>query len=165
MARSAWQGPAVLGFALVVLQVSSLPAFAECGNLLAEVVKPGDVVSVTPWSGGKQTGQATAITDCSLVVRTPKGLLDMPFETIKTVSRHRRAASDDTKALLNVADDCREISCAHAALAFVGIAAAVRGFDRLVHPPKVVYRAKKRLPAATAFLASPSTSRADRRER
>jgi hypothetical protein len=161
MARPALRGPAVLGFALVVLQVSSWPAFAECGNLLAEVVKPGDVISVTPWSGGKHTGQATAITDCSLVIRTAKGLIDVPIETIKTVRRHQRAASEDAEALLNVANDCRGVSCARATLAFVGIAAVVRGFDRLVHPPKVVYRAKKKS-VATAVPACPSTSRADR---
>ena len=157
MARSAWHAPAVLGFALVALQVSSWPAFAECAKPLADIVKPGDVITVTAWSGRKQTGQTTAITDGSVVIRTAKQSLEMPLESVKTVRRHRRPASEGAEALLNVANDCREISCAHAMLAFVGIAAAVQGFDRLVHPPEVVYRAKKRTQTSMDAPACPST--------
>ena len=160
MARSPWRGPAVLGFALIALQVSSVPAFAGCGHVLADAVKPGDVITVTPWSGRKQTGQATAITDSSLVIRTAKQSIDMPLQSIKTVRRHRRHSSEGAEALLNGANDCREISCAHATLAFVGIAAVVNRFDRLVHPPKVVYRAKKSARTSTDGPACLSTSQA-----
>ena len=168
MARSPWRGPAVLGFALVALQVTSVPALAGCGNVLADVVKPGDVITVTPWSGRKQTGQATAITDGSLFIRTAKQSIDIPLQSIKTVRRHRRLANEGADALLNGANDCREISCAHATVAFVGIAAVVHGLDRLIHPPKVVYRASSPVsqlpssPVPKASPACPSTSPAGR---
>ena len=151
MAISAWRGPTVLGFAMA-MQLMASSAFAECGNgsvmteyaSLAAILKPGDAISVTPWSGKKQTGQVTATTDCSLALRTAKRSIDMPFTSIKTVRRHQRQpVNPGARAVLNVANDCQDISCTHVALAFVGVAAAIQGFDRLAHPPRVVYRAKK----------------------
>ena len=79
MAISSRRPPAVLGFAMAI-QLSAWPAFAECGNgsemtgnaSLATIVQPGDAVTVTPWSGRKQTGQVTAVTDCLLLLRTAK---------------------------------------------------------------------------------------------
>ncbi len=81
MAISSRRPPAVLGFAMAI-QLTAWPAFAECGNgsemtgnaSLATIVQPGDAVTVTPWSGRKQTGQVTAVTDCLLLLRTAKAL-------------------------------------------------------------------------------------------
>jgi hypothetical protein len=151
MAISAWRGPTVLGFALA-MQLVAWPAFAECGNgsgmtgdaSLAAILKPGDAISVTPWSGRKQSGQVTAITDCSLALRTEKHSVEMPFASIKTVRRHQhQTVNPGAATVMNVANQCEDISCTHVALAFVGVAAAIQGFDRLVHPPQVIYRAKK----------------------
>jgi hypothetical protein len=162
MAISTWRGPTVLGFALA-MQLVARPAFAECGNgsgmtgdaSLAAILKPGDAITVTPWAGAKQTGQVIAITDCSLVVRTAKQSIDMPLGSIKTVRRHQRQpVGRGAGTVLTVANECQDISCAHVALGFVGIAAVIDGFDRLVHPPKVIYRAKKR---PEAGVASPRT--------
>ena len=122
-----------------------IPASEISANAsLADIVKPGDAVTVTPWAGAKQTGQVIAITDCSLVVRTAKQSIDMPLASIKTLRRHQRAPTGrGAGAVLTVANECQGISCAHVALGFVGIAAGIDGFDRLVHPPRVIYRAKK----------------------
>ena len=156
-----WRGPAVVGFAMAI-QLTPRPAFAQSASgvqvparpipaseisanaSLADIVKPGGAVTVTPWAGAKQTGQVIAITDCSLVVRTAKRSIGMPLGSIKTVRRHQRPpAGRGAGTVLTVANECQDISCTHVALAFVGIAAVIDGFDRLVHPPQVVYRAKK----------------------
>ena len=151
MAISSRRPPAVLGFAMAI-QLTAWPAFAECGNgsemtgnaSLATIVQPGDAVTVTPWSGRKQTGQVTAVTDCLLLLRTAKHSIDMPFASIKTVRRHQgQPITGGAGALLSAANECQDLSCTHVALAFVGVAAMMQGFDRLVHPPRVVYRAKK----------------------
>ena len=163
MATSWWRGPAVLGFAMAI-QLTPRPALAQCASgvqaparpigilasaiaanaSLAGTVKPGDAITVTPWAGAKQTGQVLAITECSLVVRTAKQSIDIPLASIKTVRRHQRQpVGRGAGTVLAVANECQDISCAHVALGFVGIAAVIDGFDRLFHPPQVVYRAKK----------------------
>ena len=97
MAISAWRGPTVLGFALAMQLVGPGPRSPSAGMAarwpgdasLAAIVKPGDAVSVTPWSGRKQTGQVTAVADCPLALRTEKHSVEMPFASIKTVRRHQ----------------------------------------------------------------------------
>ena len=127
---------------------------------MADTVKPGDTITVTPWAGAKQTGQVLAITDCSLVVRTAKQSIDIPLASIKTVRRHQRQpVGRGAGTVLAVANECQDISCAHVALGFVGIAAVIDGFDRLFHPPQVVYRAKKPPAYAICCLSNlPATS-------
>ena len=114
-------------------------------SALADTIEPGDVVTITPWSGRKMTGRVTSVTACSLQLQTAKSSLPVMLTLVKTVRLHpKRKINPGAKATREFADRCREHSCSHSALAAAGMAALARGFDTLAHPPKVVYRARTR---------------------
>ena len=113
---------------------------------IAELVRPGDIVTVTPWIGRKVTGQVETTDECSLELRTARQFLTVPLSAIKTLRRHQpRPDNPGAKAMEDIASHCEEIACLPAAFAFLGFGAAIQGFDGLAHPPKVVYRAKRPL--------------------
>ena len=126
---------------------------------LAQTIRAGDELSITRWTGKKLRGRAADVTACAVVLTAPGQSIEVPIASIKTVRRHFRAQPNlGARAMLDTANQCSEVSCAPAAMAFVGLAAAFQGFDTLLHPPKVVYRAAGRLAAPAACPAAPDHS-------
>jgi hypothetical protein len=145
------------------LAVGAPAAFAEDSEskgspTIAGVVKPGDTVAVTRWSGGKLKGQVVEVTACSLVLRAVDSRVDIPADAIKTVRRYPHRRQDPgARAMLDLAADCQHAGCAPETAAVVGIAALFKGFHDLGRRAKIVYRGKRDRPAAPACAGETGT--------
>ena len=128
----------IVAFALVApaTAVAQLP-----DDRLAEVVRPGDTVTVTPTSGLRRQGVVVDLKPDAIVLRKDGSDITIALTTVKTVRLHqRREVNPMAKAMFDVAETCNDMSCAIGVLVCVGIGAAAQGIDDLAHPAKVVYR-------------------------
>ena len=134
-----------LAAACLIAAPTAILAADTANERLTKVVRAGDVVTVTVKSGGrKKQAQVVDLNSCVLTVRSGGRHIELPLADVKTVRKHApRKINPGASVVLDMADDCDQIGCAPAALAFVGIAAAVQGIANLAHPPKVAYRASK----------------------
>ena len=115
---------------------------------LSDLVQAGDLVTITPWNGHRFSGEVVYVTTCDFDVRVAKGFVTVPLSSLKTLRQHRRREPNKAAAfMLDTANNCHDIDCLPGSLFYAGLAAAVQGVDDLGHPPKVVYRAKRPLPA------------------
>jgi hypothetical protein len=136
--------------AFALASAMSTSALADTGaktapTRLTETIKVGDVVTVTRVSGGRVRGAVTAVSDCAIRFLGSFGVQQLTLSEIKTIRRHRQGKPNPgATTMLDVANQCDEIGCAPAALAFVTVAALVQGVDDLAHPPKVVFRSTSR---------------------
>ena len=136
----------ILSMALALGLAAAPAAFAELpapkGTLsIKNVVKTGDIIAVTRWSGGKVKGQVAEATECSVLVRAEGKWLEIPHAAIKTVRRYPPSQQEPgAKAMLGVVERCDRIDCAPATLAVIGVAALFKGFKDLGRHPKIVYR-------------------------
>jgi hypothetical protein len=130
---------------------------------LAGLVTAGDTVTVTLWTGGKFKAAVVGATDCRLVLRTETLTWTVQLPEIKTLRRHElRPDNPGATVMLEIADSCNQAECVPAALFYLGMGAAIQGLDELSHPPKVVYRASRRLaPVATCPGQSTISARRD----
>ena len=141
--------PRQLGSMMLVLMLGASAASAHPGAQegpvpLTTALKAGDTIAVTRWSGAKVKGQVLETTECSIVIRTGGGALDVPQAAIKTVRRYPpRKQNLGAKGMLAVAEQCQEAGCAPAALAYVGLAALFQAFRDLGRGPKIVYRGER----------------------
>lgn len=110
---------------------------------LREVVKPGDLIAVTRWSGGKVKGQVVGATDCSVTVRADGRSLRIEHDAIKTLRRYA-PPKQNGKAMLDAVERCDRIECTPGTLAVVGLAAVFKGIRDVGRRPQVVYRAADR---------------------
>ena len=136
----------ILSTALALVLAAAPGAFAGLPDPkgtapIKSVVKTGDTIAVTRWSGAKVKGQVVEATECSVVVRAAGKSLDIPNTAIKTVRRYPPSRQKPgAKAALAVVEQCDRIECAPATLAFIGVAAVFQGFKDLGRQPKIVYR-------------------------
>jgi hypothetical protein len=136
----------ILSLALALVLAS--PAFAATTDSrstpsIKDVVKAGDVVAVTRWSGGKVKGQVLAATGCALVLRADGRTLGIPNAGIKTLRRYP-ARKQHAKATLEAVERCDRIECSPGMLAVVGLAGLFKGLQDTGRRPEVVYRAASR---------------------
>ena len=137
-------GSTAAGVLLIVAFALVAPAAAVAqrpDERLAEVVRPGDTVTVTPTCSLRQQGVVVDLRPDAMVLRKGDTHVIIPLTTVKTVRLHqRREPNPMAKAMFGVAETCNEVNCAIGALVYVGIGAAAQGIDDLAHPPIVVYR-------------------------
>lgn len=146
-------GPRVAGTALgvlLLLTASSVHADGPAAQArVTALVKAGDLVIVTPWSGERFKGSVIETTACALVLRVATGVRTVPAWEIKTLrSQVPHAENGAARTMAGAAGQCDDFSCLPAAFASLGIGALIQGLDDLGHAPKVIYRAKERLPVA-----------------
>ena len=136
------------GVLLIVALALVAPAAAVAqppDERLANVVRPGDTVTITPTSGLRRQGVVVDLRPDAMVLRKGDTHVVIPLTTVKTVRLHqRRELNPMAKAMYDIAGTCNEVSCAIGALVYVGIGAAAQGIDELAHPAKVVYRRSPR---------------------
>jgi hypothetical protein len=143
----------VLSGALAVL-LAAPNAFANSLEVkdfasLAEILKTGDVIAVTPWSGKKLKGRLVEVTECSIRLRTDGKALSLAAGAVKTVRRYppqQRAA----KVTWGAVEQCDRLECAPTTLAVIGVAALVKSF-RDAGGAKIVYRGRPDPAAARAL--------------
>jgi hypothetical protein len=115
---------------------------------LAEVLKTGDLIAVTPWSGKKLKGQLVEVTDCSIRLRTAGTALSIESAAIKTVRRYPPKARA-AKSAWGAVERCDRVECAPTTLAVVGVAALVKSL-RDAGGAEIVYRGSRAQSAARA---------------
>jgi hypothetical protein len=120
---------------------------------IKDLVKAGDVVAVTRWSGGKVKGHVLAATECALVVRTEDRTLRIQNAAIKTLRRYP-PRKQHAKATFDAIERCDRIECSPGTLAVVGLAGLFRGFRDGGRRPEVVYRAAARADAQAKDLSA-----------
>jgi hypothetical protein len=134
----------ILSGVLAVLLAAPI-AFAnslEAKNFapLAEVLKTGDVIAVTPRSGKKLKGRLVEVTECSIRLRTDGKALNIAAGAVKTVRRYppqQRAA----KVTWGAVEQCDRLECASTTLAVIGAAALVKSI-RDAGGAKIAYRGR-----------------------
>jgi hypothetical protein len=115
---------------------------------LENVVRTGDVVAVTRWSGPKVKGEVLTATPCVLVLRADGRTLAIPKGAVKTLRRHP-PATNRSKSTLSAIERCGRLECTPGALAIIGLAGIFRAFEDAGTRPQVVYRAAPRADART----------------
>lgn len=149
------------------LLVVGFPALAIGGMRgsypeLARVLRPGDVVDVTDWTGAKRHGTIDQVTPCSVILITNEQRMEIPASQTKTVKRLRRA--DPGAAAHRIADagrKCDQPGCMAVTLAFAGTTAVARSMRRLFSRPETIYRARDRQ-TSTHLCTTPSAAAAIR---
>jgi hypothetical protein len=148
------QAAAAAGFRLVgfaigpkeqiaVLEKPGSPV-TSAARAIVSGVKRGDIVAVTRWSKGRVKGQVAGVTACSLLLRTASTMVEIAAAEIKTIRRYAPPKENSgARTILQVAAQCDEAACAPAALAYVGVAALIQGFQDLSRPPRIVYRGRR----------------------
>ncbi len=151
----------VLGLLLVPPAAFAAVSDAKGTTALADVVKVGDTVAVTPWSGGKLKGQVVDVTACSLVLRAAGESILIQAAAIKTLRRYPpRKQTPDPKAMLGAAASGQHTGYAPETLALLGVAAVFEGIHHLARKREVVYRGTRTRAARPACPAATAAARA-----
>jgi hypothetical protein len=135
--------------AMAGLLVLSLPQAARARqapsfDTLARALKPGDIVSVTRWSGYEHKGALADLTACSivLVAGAERVRVDAPeVRVVRRLGGPKPAAAEDRIA--DAGKRCESAGCMAMSLALSG-GTMIRRVGRIFSRPETVYRAPDR---------------------
>lgn len=136
------------------LMLAAPAAFAELPEpttpaSITDVVRTGDLVGVTLWSGRRVKGQVLEADECSLLLRAGGAALRIEQAAIKTVRRYPPPKQKAGKGMVAAVERCDRVDCQTTTLAVVGLASLFKELHELGRQPKVVYRAPGRADLVT----------------